>query len=126
MPISERRGASLLVLSVCLIILAISLSVVVPRADLEVRRGKEEMLRFRLGEFKRAVAKFARCHNRQPVNKEELLVDELGNRFLRQAYEDPMTGSFDWSGAQDENGIFFVHSASEEASISGARYCDFR
>lgn len=126
MPIFDRRGVSLLVLSIGLILLAIGLSVVIPRADLEVKRSKEEQLRFRLSEFNRAIAKFVRCHGRQPLNKEELLLDQQGNRFLRQSYEDPFTGKFDWVSAVDENGAFFVRSSSNELSISGARFSDFK
>lgn len=126
MPISDRRGVSLLILSVVLVLLAISLTVVIPRADLDLRREKEDELRFRLGEFRRAVGKFVRCHNRQPALIEELLRDSSGNRFLRKSYPDPMTGRFDWKGETGADGVFYVRSASEENSIGGAKYCDFR
>lgn len=125
MPISDRRGVSLLVMSVAVIVLAISLTIVIPRADLEVRRGHEDDLRFKLGEFKRAVSKFARCNGRQPASIEELLQDSQGNRFLRRAYIDPMTGAFDWKSGLGADGVFYVRSASEKLSISGARYSDF-
>jgi len=132
MPIFEprrppaRAGVSLLILTVSVLLLAVSLSVAIPRADLEVRRGKEDQLRFILGEFRRAVGKFERCHNRLPSGPEELLRDSLGNRFLRKPYADPFTGCFDWVFARDDQGRLFVHSASEDLSISGARYSDFR
>lgn len=122
----EKAGVSLLILTVSVILLAISLSVAIPRADLEVRRGKEDQLRFVLGEFRRAIDKFERCHNRLPSGPEELLRDSLGNRFLRRAYTDPFTGRFDWVFARDDQNRLLVHSASEELSISGARYSDFR
>ncbi|EKD83752.1 MAG: hypothetical protein ACD_39C00471G0002 [uncultured bacterium] len=109
-----------------MVLLAISLAVAIPRVDLEVRRGKEDHLRFILGEFKRAVNKFERCHSRMPAGPEELLRDNLGNRFLRQSYPDPFTGRFDWVFAKDDQGRVLIHSASEELSISGARYSDFR
>lgn len=126
MPIFDRRGVSLLVMSVAVILLAVSLSIVVPRADLEVRRNREDDLRFRLGEFGRAVNKFMRCHSRQPSIIDELLCDSQGNRFLRKAYTDPITGNFDWKSGINASGVFFVRSASEELSISGAKYSDFR
>ncbi len=132
MPISEPRrlranaGVSLLILTVSVLLMAIGLSVAIPRADLEVRRGKEDQLRFVLGEFKRAVSKFERCHNRLPSGPEELLRDSLGNRFLRKPYTDPFTGRFDWVFARDDQGRLLIHSASEELSISGAKYSDFR
>lgn len=124
--IVARHGVSLLILTVTVLLVAFSLSVVIPRADLEVRRGKEDQLRFVLGEFKRAVQKFERCHNRLPAGPEELLRDSFGNRFLRQPYSDPFTGRFDWVFAKDEKGQLLIHSASDELSISGAKYADFR
>lgn len=124
--LSARAGVSLLMLTVALLLLSIGLSVVIPRADLAVRRGKEDQLRFILGEFRRAVAKFERCHQRQPQSLAELLRDSSGNRFLRQSYPDPFTGQTDWVFASDEQGRVVVHSASEELSISGAHYRDFR
>ncbi|MBU1107388.1 MAG: hypothetical protein KKB51_12015 [Candidatus Riflebacteria bacterium] len=125
-PANARRGVSLLIISISVVLLAISLAVVIPRVDLEVRRGKEDQLRFILGEFKRAVNKFERCHDRPPTGTEELLRDSVGNRFLRQAYSDPFTGQFDWVLAQDAQGRPLFHSASEELSISGVKYADFR
>ncbi len=122
----DRAGVSLLVLTVSVLLLAVSLTVAIPRADLEVRRGKEDQLRFVLGEFNRAISKFERCHNRLPAGPEELLRDSSGNRFLRRPYNDPFTGRFDWVFVRDDQGRLLVHSASEELSISGARYRDFR
>ncbi|OGK07106.1 MAG: hypothetical protein A2W80_15095 [Candidatus Riflebacteria bacterium GWC2_50_8] len=121
-----RRGVSLLIISISVVLLAISLAVAIPRVDLAVRRGKEDQLRFILGEFKRAAGKFERCHNRAPASPEELLRDNFGNSFLRQRYPDPFTGRFDWVFARDDQGRVLIHSASEELSISGARYRDFR
>lgn len=122
----EKAGVSLLILTVSVLLLAVGMSVAIPRADLAVRRGKEDQLRFVLGEFRRAISKFERCHNRLPSGPEELLRDNLGNRFLRRAYVDPFTGRFDWVFARDDQNGLLVYSASEELSISGARYRDFR
>ncbi len=126
MQISERRGVSLLMMTVVIILMAVGLTVVLPRADLEVRRGREEDLRFKLGEFRRAVNKFIRCHNRQPASLDELMRDVDGNRFLRRAYSDPITGVFDWQSGIDSDGRFFVRSSSQQASISGVPYSAFR
>ncbi len=126
MQISERSGISLLVLTVALVLMAIGLSVVIPRADLEVRRSHEEDLRFKLGEFRRAVSKFARCNGRQPANLDELLCDAGGRKFLRRAYVDPMTGAFDWQWGIASDGVFAVHSASQQPGINGVPYSAFR
>ena len=126
MPISDRRGISLLVVTVAVILLAVGLSVVIPRADLEVRRRHEDDLRFMLGEFRREVVRFERCHNRQPQGLDELLRDAEGRRFLRRAYIDPMTGSFDWQTGIDASGTFTVKSASTQPGINGVPYSSFR
>lgn len=126
MPISERSGISLLVLTVALTLLIISLSVVIPRADLEVKRRQEEDLRFKLGEFRRAASKFFRCNGRQPTSIDELLCDSGGRRFLRRAYIDPMTEAFDWQSEIASDGAFVVYSASRQPGINGAPYSSFR
>lgn len=122
----DRRGITLLVLCVGVIVTAISLTVVIPRADLQVIRTREDTLRFQLSEFRRAVDKFIRFHQRQPESIDELLRDDQGNRFLRRAYIDPFTGSADWIKDQNAEGKTFFRSASEEKSISGTIYSQFR
>lgn len=120
-----RSGAALLAVTIAVLLLAISLGVALPVASKEAVREKEASLRFILGEFKRAVAKFERCHQRLPENLEELLVDASGNRFLRRRYQDPFTGKFDWQ-YETASSSFVVFSASQQPSLSGIPYSDFR
>ncbi|MDN5278760.1 MAG: ral secretion pathway protein [Clostridiales bacterium] len=121
----NRNGVALLAVTVSVIILAIGLSVALPRVDHEITREKEDSLRFALGEFRRAVAKYQRCHQALPENIEVLLDDGQGNRFLRRRYIDPFTGKFDWV-AKTGSGTFVIHSASAQKSLSGAPYSEFR
>lgn len=122
---NKRNGVALLVVTITVILLAISLAVALPVASKEVVREKEESLRFILGEFRRAVDKFKRCNRRLPENLEELIVDANGNRFLRRRYLDPFTGKFDWQ-SQTASETLIIYSSSDEPSLAGVPYSDFR
>lgn len=125
-PASRRNaGVTLLVMTVSVILLSISLSVVLPRIEVQVRRQKEDELRFILKEFRQACERFSRVNERQPQDINELIVDSHGQRFLRRPYADPITGKFDWVG-KNQGDKFIVHSASREPSLKGAPYSDFR
>lgn len=121
----QRNGVAMLAVTVAVILLAIGLSVAIPRVDHELRREKEDHLRFVLGEFRRAVEKFKRCHNQLPENIDQLIKDDAGNRFLRRKYDDPFTSKFDWQ-VEISSGAFVVHSISEEKGLGGAPYSAFR
>lgn len=65
----------------------------------QVKREKEEELLFRLGEFRRAIARYRADHNRLPKELKDLLEDKTQlqtRRYLRRIYTDPMTGKADW------------------------------
>jgi type II secretory pathway pseudopilin PulG len=65
----------------------------------QVKREKEEELLFRLGEFRRAIARYRADHNRLPKELKELLEDRSQlqrRRYLRRIYSDPFTGKTDW------------------------------
>ena len=122
---SCRNGVALLSVTIAVVILAISLSVAIPVASKELIREKEDSLRFILGEFKRSVEKFKRCHLRSPENMDELILDSDGNRFLRRRYLDPFTGKFDWK-TELASGTLVIFSASTQPSLSGVPYSNFR
>ncbi len=105
--------------------LGFSLSIILPRANNEARRAKEDELRFVLGEFRRAVEKFAARNGRQPLTLDELCRDGDGRRFLRRIYRDPMTGKADWT-VLNRDGAFEVHSSSRKVSVGGIPYERFK
>jgi len=123
--IDRRKGVALLVITISVILLTISLTVALPAVKNDVKRDKEDQLRFILAEFRRAVDKFAICNQRFPENIEELLADENGRKFLRQRYIDPFTGEFDWQYQVASEG-FVVFSASQDPSLAGVPYSQFR
>lgn len=120
-----RHGVALLSLTVLLLIMGFSLSLVLPRAKNDVRRAKEDELRFILGEFRRASDKFTTRNGRRPVTLEELCCDEKGQRFLRRIYRDPMTGKADWA-ISSQKGEFEVRSTSTDESMGGVPYRQFQ
>ncbi|HOT27769.1 MAG TPA: type II secretion system protein [Candidatus Ozemobacteraceae bacterium] len=121
----ERRGVALLSLTVVLLILGFSLSLILPRANNEARRAKEDELRFALGEFRRAAERFAAANGRQPLTLDELCRDGEGRRFLRRIYRDPMTGNADWT-VLSRDGLFEVRSSSRGTSVGGIPYERFK
>ena len=122
---SPRAGGMLLGLMIGLVLMNILLSIVVPRADQEVKRRKEAQLRFVQAEVRRASEKFMARHHRPPTGLGELVRDADGQRYLRRLYADPMTKSQVWDVAISPTGCS-VFSRSEEKSLSGRPYHDFR
>ena len=120
-----RRGGLLVVLVIALVLLSISLGTAVPAAKNQVRREKEDELRFILGEFRRAVRKFCTANGRLPTGFPELLGDDQGVPYLRRVYIDPITGTADWVWEEASDSVR-IRSASEEASLAGVPYREFR
>ncbi len=121
----RRSGAVLLAVTISVILVAITIAVALPVASKEVQREKEDSLRFILGEFRRAVENFEHFNGRTPENIEELIVDQQGRKFLRKRYLDPFTGKFDWR-CEKASATMSVFSASDDLSLAGMPYSDFR
>lgn len=72
---------------------------VAPVWSTAMRREREAELAFRLGEYRRAIARYRAVHTRYPPSLDALLLDGGGadrRRYLRRLYPDPMTGAVDW------------------------------
>lgn len=121
----SRYGVSLLMITISILLTAMTLTYVMPRANRELKRNKEDQLRFILSEFKNATEKFYRINNRFPENIDELIVDSKGIRFLRKKYIDPFTQKSNWV-FHISSGSFIIYSASSKKSISGLSYSKFR
>ncbi len=73
---------------------------VAPMWSTMMRREREAELEFRLGEYRRAIARYRADHNRYPRSLADLLADGSRlerRRYLRRLYPDPMTGLADWA-----------------------------
>ncbi len=94
------RGMIYPILLVSILIIGIATAGVAQLWSTQVKREKEAELLFRLGEFRRAIARYRADHNRLPKELKDLLDDRTqlqARRYLRRIYTDPMTGKTDWN-----------------------------
>ena len=93
------RGVIYPVLLVSILVIGVATAGVAELWSTQVKREKEEELLFRLGEFRRAIARYQADHNRLPKELTDLLEERTQlqtRRYLRRIYADPMTGKADW------------------------------
>ncbi len=96
----SARGVIYPVLLISILIIGIATAGVAQLWSTQVKREKETELLFRLGEFRRAIARYRADHNRLPKELKDLLDDRtqlVTRRYLRRIYTDPMTGKADWN-----------------------------
>ncbi len=91
-PEQSRRNSGyallmVLFLSAAMLLLA---AVAVPSLLTQGKREKEEELIWRGGQYARAVRLYYRKNGRFPQSLENLTKEQVGVRFLRKAYKDPM------------------------------------
>jgi type II secretory pathway pseudopilin PulG len=94
------RGVIYPVLLVSILVIGVATAGAAQLWSTQVKREKEEELLFRLGEFRRAIARFRADHNRLPKELKDLLEDRTQlqtRRYLRRMYSDPLTGKADWN-----------------------------
>ncbi len=93
------RGAIYPVLLISILVIGVATAGVAELWSTQVQREREEELLFRLGEFRRAIARYRADHNRLPKELTDLLEDRSQlqtRRYLRRIYPDPFTGKADW------------------------------
>ena len=116
------RGAIYPILLISILVIGVATAGVAELWSTQIQREKEEELLFRLGEFRRAIARYRADHNRLPKELTDLLQDRTQlrtRRYLRRIYPDPMTGKTDWKldllvdRTGTVSGIRDVHSRSQ-------------
>lgn len=147
---SGERGLTLVELIVTAAILSILASAAVPIARFQVKREKEQMLRYDLWEMRKAIDQYKDAADRgafqtkvdsynYPPDLETLVngVDVQGKKvkFLRKIPVDPMTGEADWGlrSMQDDptsdswggQNVFDVYSKSDGTALDGTKYSDW-
>ncbi|MBI4735663.1 MAG: type II secretion system protein [candidate division NC10 bacterium] len=93
------RGVIYPVLLVSILVIGVATAGVAQLWSTQIKREKEEELLFRLGEFRRAIARYRADHNRLPRELADLLESRTQlqtRRYLRRIYSDPLTGKADW------------------------------
>ncbi|MDT7838945.1 type II secretion system protein [Aquabacterium sp. OR-4] len=86
-----RGGFTLIELIVVMAIVALLASIAAPRYLRSVDQARENSLRSSLAVMRQAIDQFAADRGRYPVSLQEL----VGQRYLRQLPEDPLTGRRD-------------------------------
>ena len=134
------RGAIYPVLLVSILVIGVATAGVGELWSTQVKREKEEELLFRLGEFRRAIARYRADRNRLPKELKDLLEDRTQlrtRRYLRRIYTDPFTGKADWKldflADRDGTvaGIRDIHSQAEGKplkvlTVAGKQYDSYR
>jgi type II secretory pathway pseudopilin PulG len=90
-------------------------------------RDKEDELLYIGNQYRRAIERYyATGPRRYPRTLQDLLKDPRAptiQRYIRQLYADPMTGSTEWGLVKaPDGGIMGVHSTSQEAPIKQATF----
>lgn len=83
-----------MILTIAITVMTLLLSLALPRWSQEIRRDKEEELRFRGLQYAEAIRVFQARFGRFPVRLEELI--EVKPRSIRKLWKDPMTDSGKW------------------------------
>lgn len=99
LALGSPRGAIYPVLLVSILVIGVATAGVAELWSTQVQREREEELLFRLGEFRRAIARYRADYNRLPKALTDLLEDRSQlqtRRYLRRIYPDPFTGKADW------------------------------
>ncbi len=90
-----EQGFMLLGAIVLIFLVLLTLSIAAPKVAQDLRRDREVEAIHRGNEYVRAIQLYYRKFGRYPGNMDQL--EKSNNiRFLRQKYEDPMTGKPDW------------------------------
>ena len=143
----HERGLTLVELIVTTFILSILATAAIPIARFQVKRQKEEMLRYDLWDMRAAIDAYHQAAMKgafqtkidsynYPPDLDTLVngVDVQGHKvkFLRRIPVDPMTGDTDWGlrSMQDDptadswggQNVFDVYSKSQGTALDGTKY----
>jgi len=119
----RRAGFTLIELIVVMAIIALLVTIAVPRYFTSVERSKEAVLRTDLNVMREAIDKFYGDKGRYPENLDEL----VGKRYLRAVPRDPITESSDtWVVVPPEDpglsGVYDVRSGAAGSGVEGTPY----
>jgi general secretion pathway protein G len=126
-PRAHGQAAFTLVeLLVVMAIIALLLSIAVPRYMNNVEKSREAVLRANLALTRQMLDKYFEDHGKYPDGLDSL----VSNRYLRGIPEDPITGSrATWvivTPASPENGgVFDVKSGAPGTALDGSAYGDW-
>lgn len=124
-PIIKRKGFTLIELMVVLTIIALLLSLAVPRYFKSVDHAREATLRQNLQTMREAIDKYYGDHDKYPASLNEL----VSSHYLKAIPLDPITEATDsWQvePPSDGNGnVFDVKSGAPGKDKDGKAYADW-
>ncbi|HVM33093.1 MAG TPA: prepilin-type N-terminal cleavage/methylation domain-containing protein [bacterium] len=122
---TAQAGFTFVEMLLVLALMGLLASLVGAVASVELRRSKESALKQDLRVLRKALDEYRADKGRYPAE----LGDLVGQHYLRQVPQDPLTGGTDtWREdrlAGLEGGIEDIHSGSEEVSSDGDHYSDW-
>lgn len=126
-PLTRLAGFTLIELMVVLSIVALLLSVAVPRYFNSVDRTKENVLKATLATTRDAIDKFLGDNGRYPDSLDQL----VEKRYLRSVPYDPLTDStVTWvivpsARIEKPGALSDLHSGSQGVASDGSRYAEW-
>lgn len=127
----DRRGMSLIEMTICLLIALALVEMTVPLAENGVRRARELEARACLRDLRRAIDRWhddARARSEAPATAWPPTLSVLvEQRYLRRIPSDPLTGQADWlaipaTGAAAD--VFDVRTRAAGQTLDGVDYAD--
>jgi general secretion pathway protein G len=129
--IRSERGFTLVELMVVMAIISVLLAIAVPIYQKSLIRAKESVLRNNLFTLRTMIDEYTVDKQQAPQS----LHDLVGEGYLRQVPQDPITGTDQsWritmedtpaGGSSAAPGIFDVHSGSDKTSLEGTPYSEW-
>ena len=122
---SEKRGFTLIEMSVVVAIIGVLYMTIVPIYGKTITRTKETALKKDLYVFRKTLNNYFKDHEKWPETLEALVKEG----YIRNIPPDPFTEKTDsWITIPSEPGksdVYDVKSGSDKTSLDGVRYADF-
>ena len=125
-PIHQKRGFTLIELMVVMSIIALLISIAVPRYFHSIDNAKEATLKQSLSVMREAIDKFYGDNQRYPATIDELVT----KKYLRAVPPDPITGDAStWviiaPDAETRGGVYDIKSGAAGLAKDGTPYADW-
>jgi general secretion pathway protein G len=127
---ASEAGFTLVELIIVIAILAILLSIAVPKYSNSLKMANESVLKQDLFSLRRSIDNYTMDKAKAPQSLDEL----VSAGYLRNIPKDPITGQQDWVPVQDDSlmsadqsepGISDVHSAAQGTASDGTPYANW-